>query len=254
MDVSRNFFGDAAKKAGVDRYDGHRVEGVYASALLEPTGDSLAAFSTRSANEQLAFPPRMRQKLADVPMTGARLRRAALPPPPDATHAHARRVLATDVMFEFLTRCYKPWLARPTQHPPTDRSWAWRTDRNIAGAMVVQDDGVEYVLKRMLVRNVQGHLDRATAAEVRHRPPAGAHARAPPQRPSHTAHHRHPRRLHAPTPTPRVCRRSERSSESSMLANMYMTDLDRCQHHAHLGGDRPMSERPQHPHAGRCHG
>ena len=71
------------------------------------------------------------------------------PPPPDATHAHARRVLATDVMFEFLALCYKPWLAKPT-HPPTDR-WAWRTDRTIAGAMVVQDDGVHYVLTKMLV-------------------------------------------------------------------------------------------------------
>ena len=79
-DSLEGFFGDAAKKAGVDLFDGEPVKVVYASALLEPEGDSLA-FSTRSANKQLAFPPRMRQELADVPMTSAR------PAPPSSTPA-----------------------------------------------------------------------------------------------------------------------------------------------------------------------
>ena len=96
-------------------------------------------------------------------------------------------MLETDVMFEFLALCYKPWLAKPTDCP-TNR-WAWRANRGIAASMVVQDDGVYYVLTKMLVRNVPGHFDRATAAQVRHRPPGGAHARA--RRPS--AH-----------PTPRI--------------------------------------------------
>jgi len=64
--------------------------------------------------------------------------------------------------------------------PPTDQQWTWRDAPNIAPSMGVQDDGVVYVLKSMLVRNVPGHLDRATAAEVRRRPPGGAHARAAP--------------------------------------------------------------------------
>ena len=104
-------------------------------------------------------------------------------------------------MFELLALCYKPWLAAPT-HPPTDQQWTWRDAPNIAPSMGVQDDGVVYVLKSMLVRNVPGHLDRATAAEVRRRPPGGAHARAPPLRPSHAAHHRHPRRLFVPNSCP----------------------------------------------------
>ena len=103
-------------------------------------------------------------------------------------------------MFEFLVRCYEPWLAGPTRQGADQ--WTWRDAPNIAPSMGVQDDGVVYVLKSMLVRNVPGHLDRATAAEVRRRPPGGAHARAPPLRPSHAAHHRHPRRLFVPNSCP----------------------------------------------------
>ena len=79
-DSLEGFFNDAAANAEVVSFDGHQVKSVYASALLEPKDDS-PAFSTRSANAQLAFPPRMRQELADVPMTSAR------PAPPSSIPA-----------------------------------------------------------------------------------------------------------------------------------------------------------------------
>lgn len=81
-------------------------------------------------------------------------------------------------MFEFLALCYKPWLTINAMNPmaqPTDQQWAWRSNGAIAAAMKVQDDGVYYVLTKMLVRNVQGHADRATAAEVRDRQPGRVH-------------------------------------------------------------------------------
>ena len=70
------FFSDAAANAGIK----FNVKNIFASALLEPRDDS-PAFRTRSADAQLAFPPRMRQKLADVRMTSAR------PAPPSSTPA-----------------------------------------------------------------------------------------------------------------------------------------------------------------------
>ena len=109
---------------------------------------------------------------------------AALPEPrPWPSCAPTRATLAADMMFEFLALCYKPWLTVNAMNPmaqPTNQQWAWRTNGAIAAAMKVQDDGVYYVLTKMLVRNVQGHAERATAAEVRDRPPGRAHARVAP--------------------------------------------------------------------------
>ena len=74
--LGENIFHAAAVNAGIPQ---ERYKNIYASVLLEPK-DNSQTFSARSAHVQPAFPPSMRQKLANVPMTGARLRRAALPP------------------------------------------------------------------------------------------------------------------------------------------------------------------------------
>ena len=69
-------FSAAAVKLNIPKQDIHvGYARVYASLHLEPK-DNSPKFSTRSQNAQLAFPPNMRAKLANVPMTGARLRRA----------------------------------------------------------------------------------------------------------------------------------------------------------------------------------
>ena len=111
-----NIFSAAAVKLGIPQQDIHvGYARVYASLHLEPK-DNSPKFSTRSENAQLAFPPSMRAKLADVPMTGTRLRCAARAPPfaamrADARHARGRydvRVPRAMLQAVAYHKCHEP--------------------------------------------------------------------------------------------------------------------------------------------------